>query len=133
MIFASATHSAEEVIRLLRLEPLPREGGFFRRTAEAVATVTTPRGGRPAWSMTLALFTPRQFSALHRLAGDELWCFHAGNPLELLLLREGATGEARLGPGPDDRLQHVVPAGTWQGARVVPGGAWSLVTCTVVP
>lgn len=131
--FSPVTHSAEEVVSRLQLEPLPQEGGFFRRTAAARTLVDTPRGPRPAWSMILALFTPRQFSALHCVAHDELWCFHAGDPLELTTLHAHGSETVRLGFDADDRLQHVVPASTWQGATPAADGAWSLVTCMVVP
>ena len=59
------THTADEVVRLLQLEPLDPEGGFFRRTAEA--GMIPPGGSRRAWSAIYALFTPEGFSALHRL------------------------------------------------------------------
>jgi predicted cupin superfamily sugar epimerase len=131
MNFSPGAHSADEVIRRLRLEPLPHEGGFFRRTAEAASIISTPHGPRSSWSAILALFTPGQFSAFHRLRCDELWCFHAGDPLELVLLRESAAESIRLGPG--DQFQHAVPANNWQGAQVVRGGRWSLVTCVTVP
>ena len=29
--------------------------------------------------------------------------------------------------------QIVVPAGVWQGCRLVPGGQWALMGCTVAP
>jgi len=127
------THTAEEVARLLQLAPLDREGGFFRRTAEAAAISPV---GRRAWSVIYSLLTPEGFSALHRLAGDELWFFHAGDALESLLWHPAGGGEwVKLGLNATagERLQDVVPAQTWQGTRLVPGGRWALVSCTVVP
>ena len=125
-------HTAETVVRLLRLEPLDREGGYFRRTAEG-----GPDGsGRRAWSSIHSLLTPDGFSAMHRLTVDEIWCFHAGDPLELLQLRpDGSGGWVRLGANPaaGESLQVVVPAGTWQGARVAAGGRWALQSCVTVP
>lgn len=39
--------------------------------------------------------------------------------------------------GPDvlggQHVQLVVPAGTWMGARVAAGGAWTLFGCTMAP
>jgi predicted cupin superfamily sugar epimerase len=132
MPLSPSTHSADDVIRLLQLEPIPEEGGYFKRTGESAA-VSTPRSARRAWSSILALFTPAQFSALHRLASDELWCFHAGDPLTLTTLRAGEIGHVRLGWGAGCELQHAIPGGTWQGAWVADGGGWSLVSCVVVP
>jgi uncharacterized protein len=126
------THSAADVVRLLKLEPLDQEGGYFRRTGES-ATVLP--GGKRAWSTIYSLITPEGFSALHRLATDEVWCFHAGDPLESLRLKPGGSSEwVTLGLNPArERLQDVVPAGTWQGTRLAAGGRWALVTCVVAP
>jgi predicted cupin superfamily sugar epimerase len=125
--------TAWDVVRLLKLEPLDQEGGYFRRTGEAATPVP---GGRRAWSTIYSLITPDGFSALHRLAQDEVWCFHAGDPLESLRLHPGGHGEwvklgANLAMG--ERLQDVAPAGTWQGTRLAAGGRWALVTCVVAP
>lgn len=127
------THTAEQVVTLLRLEPLAQEGGFFRRDAEAHA-----RGadGRLAWSTIYFLVTPAGFSALHRLSVDEIWCFQAGDAVESLRLHPDGSGErVRLGlnVGAGERLQDVITAGTWQGTRLAPGGRWALVSCVVVP
>lgn len=126
------THTAEDVVRLLGLQPLDREGGFFRRTAEG--PVDAP-GGRCRWSSILFLITPDGFSALHRLASDEIWTFIAGDAVESLRLREGHGEWVRLGLAPDAGIcvQDVVRAGTWQGTRLVRGGRWALVSCVVVP
>ena len=126
-------HTAADVARLLRLEPLDQEGGFFRRTGES-ATILP--GGQRAWSTIYSLITPTGFSALHRLATDEVWCFHAGDTLESLRLRADGGGEwVKLGldVAAGERPQDVVPAQVWQGTRLVPGGRWALATCVVAP
>lgn len=125
--------SAWEVVRLLKLEPLDQEGGYFRRTGES-ATILP--GGKRAWSMIYSLITAEGFSAMHRLAADEVWCFHAGDPLESLRLRPDGTGEwVKLGLNlaRGERPQDVVPAQVWQGTRLVVGGRWALVSCVVAP
>lgn len=126
-------HTAEDIVRLLELVPLDQEGGYFRRPAEATARGTD---GRRLWSTIYFLVTPEGFSAMHRLTVDEIWCFQAGDPIESLRLHpDGLGGWVRLGPNPTngDRLQDVIPAGTWQGTRLAPGGRWALVSCVVVP
>jgi predicted cupin superfamily sugar epimerase len=125
--------TAWDVVRLLKLEPLPQEGGYFRRTGES-ATIL-PDGNR-TWSMIYSLITPEGFSAMHRLGKDELWCFHAGDPLESLRLRPDGAGEwVKLGLNlaVGERPQDVAPAKTWQGTRLAAGGRWALVTCVVAP
>lgn len=131
-----ATHSAEEVIRALGLAPLAREGGFFRRTMESAQRV--PGSDRRVCSAIYFLLTPEGFSALHTVDADETWCFHAGDPVELLHLPPNGHGpgrQVRLGLdwGKGEVAQHAVPAGDWQGARLIPGGRWALVTCVVAP
>jgi hypothetical protein len=127
-------YPAEEVVRLLGLAPLEREGGFFRRSAESAALL--PGGDRRAWSAIYALFTPEGFSALHRLAAEEIWFFQAGDPLESLRLSpDGRSQWVKLGlnPAAGERPQDVVAAGIWQGTRLAPGGRWALVSCVVAP
>lgn len=136
------THSVEEVIRLLQLEPLAREGGFYRRTAESALLISSEAqplpdvGSRRTWSSILAAFTPTDFSALHRLRGDELWCFTAGDPLEALRLYPDGRGEwvmIGLDPTRGQSPQDIVGPNVWQGARLAAGGRWALVSCVAVP
>lgn len=112
------------------LEPLPVEGGLFRRTWAGPVDGT----GRPAGSAIIVLFSVEDFSALHRLPIDEVWHFYRGDPLELLLLDpDGGARVEVLGPGPGQHVQLTVPAGTWMGARVTAGGRWSLCGTTMAP
>jgi len=136
------TNTADEVIRLLGLEPLAREGGFYRRTAESTLMIPSDAqplpemGSRRTWSSILALFTPDECSALHRLRGDELWCFNAGDPLEALRLYPDGRGEwtmIGLDPTRNQSPQDIVSANVWQGARLAAGGRWALVSCVAVP
>ncbi|KOV98668.1 cupin [Streptomyces sp. NRRL WC-3723] len=114
------------------LEPIPREGGLFRRTW---AGPTRP-DGRPEGSAIVALLTADDFSALHSLPFAETWHFYLGDPLQLLLLApDGTTRTPVLGPGlrSGQHLQLTVPARTWMGARVAAGGAWTFFGCTMAP
>ncbi|MFJ4619735.1 cupin domain-containing protein [Streptomyces sp. NPDC088812] len=114
------------------MEPIPREGGLFRRTW------TGPEGpdGRTAGSAIVALLTADDFSALHRLPADEVWHHYLGDPLELLLLApDGTSRTAVLGPDVlgGQHPQLTVPARTWMGARVTADGAWTFFGCTMAP
>ncbi|MEV5337411.1 cupin domain-containing protein [Streptomyces sp. NPDC052676] len=122
----------EELIVHYGLEPIPREGGLFRRTW---AGPERP-DGRPEGSAIIALLTRDDHSALHRLPIDEIWHFHLGDPLELLLLApDGTTRTTVLGPDVlgGQQVQLIVPAGTWMGGRVAEGGSWTLFGCTMAP
>jgi uncharacterized protein len=119
-----------EVAAQYGLAPLPVEGGLYRRTWAGPAD----ENGRPAGSAIMILFSVEDdlFSAMHRLPIDEVWHFYRGDPLELLLL--DPAGEARVELlGPEQHVQLTVPAGTWMGARVAPGGRWALCGTTMAP
>ncbi|MGH3697628.1 MAG: cupin domain-containing protein [Pseudonocardiaceae bacterium] len=119
----STRGEGEQVARLLGLEPLPGEGGLFRRTyADAHSS-----------AIYFMLLTP-DFSALHVLDGVETYHWYAGSSLQLLLLHPGGGVEqpilgADLAAGA--RPQIVVPAGVWQGSS--PLGEWALVGTTMAP
>jgi predicted cupin superfamily sugar epimerase len=148
----------------LGLEPHP-EGGFYRETYRAAQTLQTPRGERPASTAIVFLITADSVSRLHRLTSDELWIYQGGLPLELVTiapdgeLRQFVLGDLEeivrsrdhsheptaefpvgLPEGSLDWLsQALVPAGSWQGARLAGGPhlpaqyAWALVSCVVTP
>ena len=121
--------AARDLVARLDLQPHP-EGGWFRETWRADATVATPFGDRPAGTSILYLLDHHDVSRLHRLRQDEVWSFHAGAPLRLHILHaECGHRERRLGP--HDAPQATVPAGAWMGAE--PDGGWSLVGCACMP
>ena len=134
--------SADDVIRMLDLVPLPGEGGHFRETYRSrlqLPAAVLPGGygdERAASTAIYYLLTPSSFSAMHRLRGDEVYHFYLGDPVEMLKLRDDGGGEVVIigrdianGMVP----QVVVPAGTWQGSRLVPGGEFALLGTTMAP
>ncbi|GAA4856011.1 cupin domain-containing protein [Saccharopolyspora rosea] len=128
------TEDPAEVAARYGLRPLPVEGGLFRRTW----TGPPDGSGRPAGTAILLLLAARDglFSALHRLPIDEVWHFHRGDPVALLLLDPGGGARtAVLGhdPAAGHHVQFTVPAGTWMGGRVAPGGSWALCGTTMAP
>lgn len=79
-----------------------------------------------------------EFSALHRIASDELWHFYDGDPLEVETIHpDGRHETLHLGRNADrgELFQAVVPAGCWFGAvGALPSRVgYSLVGCTVAP
>ncbi|MGB3306615.1 MAG: cupin domain-containing protein [Thermomicrobiales bacterium] len=124
--------TAEELIALLDLQPLPGEGGYFRQTYIRESTGADV----PLTTAILYLVTPDSFSGLHRLTHDELFHVYLGHPCEMVTFRDG--GDVRFTTlGSDLRagmtVQHLVPAGTWQGTRLVPGGQFALLGTTMTP
>jgi hypothetical protein len=134
--------TADDVIAVLGLQPHPVEGGFFRETYRSAdrfppAALPTRYGGpRSAGTAIYYLLNPSTFSALHRLPTDEVFHFYLGDPVEMLWLAPDGSGRTVvLGPnlGTGHRPQVVVPRDTWQGACLMPGGAWALLGTTMAP
>jgi predicted cupin superfamily sugar epimerase len=128
--------TADEIKTLLKLEPHPVEGGHFRRTYTSKLSLDTERGTRAAGTAIYYLLEPGTFSEMHVLASDELFHFYLGDPVEMLQLRPN--GESKIIVlGPDltagQQVQHVVPAGIWQGSRLIGNGKVALLGCSVVP
>lgn len=133
--------TAEQLIALLDLKPLPLEGGYFRETYRSVegmaASALPSRYGRSKALGTAIyyLLTPDTFSALHRLPTDEIYHFYQGDPVTMLQL--GPNGGQVLTLGSDLRAkqqpQLVVPAGVWQGSFLERGSAWALMGTTMAP
>jgi predicted cupin superfamily sugar epimerase len=134
--------TAEELIALLDLKPLPGEGGFYRetyRSADRLGPHALPGRYTSSKSVSTAIYyllTPATCSAMHRLPTDEVYHFYLGDPIELLMLEPTGTGRV-IELGSDLRsgqqLQWVVPRGAWHGSRLKRGGQVALMGTTVAP
>lgn len=131
-----------ELMLHLGLVPHPAEGGYFNetyRSEEKIGEGALPArygGERSVSTAIYYLLTADSFSAMHRLASDEVFHFYMGDPVEMLHLLPN--GEGRVVTLGTDILagqepQVVVPRDVWQGARLVPGGAYALLGTTVAP
>ena len=121
--------AAEDVIRLLDLEPHP-EGGHYRETFRDADT----RDGRSHGTAIYFLLAEGEVSRWHRVDAAEIWHWYAGAPLALkMALPGGGPVETMLGNDllAGERPQAVVPKGHWQSARSL--GTWTLVGCSVAP
>lgn len=135
--------TAEQVIQKLGLVPLPEEGGFYKETFRSenmniAASIYGIRsnGTRVATTAIYYLVTPEDFSALHRVASDEIFHFYAGDAVEMIQIDEGGNLTKHL-VGSDivngQIPQVVVQKGVWQGLRLKKGGKWALLGTTVSP
>lgn len=161
---ANMRPTAAQMAATLGLEPHP-EGGYYLETYRAAQTLRTPRGERPTCTAIIFLVTEESVSRLHRLSSDELWVYQGGLPLELVTITPDGVLQRRVlgdleeivcNPAPgaeqaeglpvglpvgsrDWLMQALVPAGSWQGARLAGGPhlpadqAWALVSCVVTP
>lgn len=128
--------TADELKTILKLAPHPVEGGWFRQTYKSKATVETPAGTRAVGTAIYYLLEPGTFSEMHVLTSDEVFHFYHGDPVEMLQLwPDGRAVVATLGPeiAAGQQVQLLVPAGVWQGTRLLPGGKVALLGCTVAP
>jgi hypothetical protein len=128
--------TAEEIKALLKLEPHPVEGGWFRRTYTSAGSMELPRGVRAQGTAIYYLLEAGTFSEMHVLASDEIFHFYLGDPVEMFFLfLDGSSAVLTLGPdlAAGQQPQIVVPAGVWQSARLVEGGKVALLGCTVTP
>jgi uncharacterized protein len=132
--------TAEEIKRLLGLEPHPVEGGWFRRTYTSGLNVPVERDGamasRAMGSAIYYLLEPGTFSEMHVLASDELFHFYLGDPVEMLQLwpsRHSVLLTLGQNLEKGQQVQVLVPAGVWQGTRLIGEGTVALLGCSVVP
>ncbi len=111
------------LITQLGLEPHP-EGGHFAETWRDEHS-----------SAIYYLLRAGEESAWHRVIGrSEVWHHYAGSALELAVSDDEDEVRSHV-LGTDlhagERPQAVVPAGSWQSAKLL--GEWTLVGCTVSP
>jgi uncharacterized protein len=134
--------TAPQIIERLQLRPLAIEGGLFRETYRSQLSIPAESllkyygGDRNVSTAIYYLLTPDTFSVVHRVKSDEIFHFYAGDPVEMLQLFPHSSG--RVVTIHNDLAnpcepQVVVPAGVWQGCRLISGGHWALMGCTVAP
>ena len=135
---------AQELIRLLQLQPHP-EGGWFAEVFRSDASVQPKddRGLRSALTCIYFLLEAHQFSQWHRVRSDEVWVHLEGDALKLWCWdghSQNATFKT-LGPVEAQgaqRPQQTIAAGHWQAARpaaqgVLSSKGYTLVACMVAP
>jgi uncharacterized protein len=153
---SSVTNRPQEIIQSIGLQPHP-EGGWFKETYRSSQTVSSPVHGATRSSLTDIHFMLEQgqISRFHRVEHDEIWYWHEGDDLELVLwdaLDIGATPRvitlgslltkdvissessamtAHKSKSQPKVYKFIVPAGIWQAAR--PLGEYTLVSCAVAP
>lgn len=153
------------LVARLRMAPHP-EGGWFVRwyesprrwvapslpdpaadaDAAAAAAATTsdvlpPASPYPAATERLAATSIHYIltggrCSLHRLRADELWYWHAGDPMVVVELTPAGPRHTVLGGDLADAGQVqtlAVRGGTYFGSYLPAGSAWTYVSCAVVP
>jgi hypothetical protein len=111
-----------EIVDGLGLTPLPVEGGLWGQSWRDETC-----------SAIYYLLVAPEFSGMHRLDRVEIFVHHAGAPVRMTLVHDGAVVEHVLGTdvAAGQRPQVVVPAGAWQASETL--GEWTLMGTVVVP
>ncbi len=134
--------NAEKLKSLLNLVPLSFEGGYYAESYRSSDIISQEclhghySGPRSASTAIYYLLEPKTFSELHRVVSDEIFHFYLGDVVEMLQLwPDGSARRVLIGTDFERGAvpQVVVPRGVWQGARLVAGGKFALMGCTVSP
>lgn len=128
--------TAATIIEQLKLVKHP-EGGFYRETYRSEQIITLDNGKqRSTGTVIYYLLNDTDKSHFHRISADELWLFHQGAALELLMITEDGGLEIKtLGNRTDlqESPQIMIKAHTWFAARVKNESGYALVSCMVTP
>jgi len=131
----------ETIIKELNLKPHP-EGGYFcesYRSKEKIGVPGLPdryAGDRAFGTSIYYLLNGHDKSCFHRLKSDEIWYFHLGETAVLHVIDpEKGYYPVELGPclSEGEKLQSIIPAGSWFAAEVKHQTGFSLVGCAVFP
>lgn len=128
--------TADDIITKLKLEPHPREGGWFRRTYTSHLTTDTPLGKRQLASAIYYLLTTEEpVGYLHRNKSNIVHCYHLGAPIRYTVINAAGKLETTI-LGPDITNGHVpqllVPGGLWKATEMLEGN-YALITEVVAP
>jgi predicted cupin superfamily sugar epimerase len=128
--------TAATIIEKLNLIPHP-EGGYYRETYRSEQSLTLDNGNkRNVGTAIYYLLNDKDKSHFHKINSDELWLFHQGTALEILLISdEGSLIIKTLGNRLDlgEKPQILIKAHTWFAARVKHESGFGLVSCIVTP
>jgi len=133
--FSMQTENAGYYINSLSLQPHP-EGGYYKEVfrskknviREASATV------KQACTSIYYLLENADFSGFHRIASEEIWYFHKGEPLLIHVIDEqGTLVTHELSDRPTGSFSVAVPAGLWFASELYSASGFTLVSCAVAP
>ncbi|MBI5906240.1 MAG: cupin domain-containing protein [Deltaproteobacteria bacterium] len=122
-----------KIVAEYRLKRHP-EGGWFRevhRSAHPPVRIHGYPGPRATFTVIYFLLARGDFSAFHRLRGEETWIHLAGDPLELVVMSRRVRKVLLDSATRRGKPIAVVPAGALQAARTT--GAYTLSACFVAP
>jgi uncharacterized protein len=119
----------------LALMPHP-EGGFYKEVFRSKMEVFRKSSPdlKQACTSIYYLLSEKDYSGFHRIASDELWYFHKGEPLFIYEINfQGVLITHELSDENSGQLSLVIEAGSWFAASIPSGVGFSLVSCAVAP
>jgi predicted cupin superfamily sugar epimerase len=112
------------------------EGGFYRQIY-ASKKQCQEHGNRNLATCIFYLLDGNDFSAFHKINGDEIWHFLIGSSLNIYIINEkdSKLKIVKLGKDLDkgENLQVIINEGNWFAAEVNDKSVFTLVGCTVIP
>ena len=116
----------KEIIAKLGMVPLAEEGGYVKELF---------RGKDGSYGTIYYLLDEDSFSCMHSLKHDEIWYYHEGPSLVLLLVYDDHDEIRYLGKdfSSGEEAQIKVPAGTFMGALQKERKGWTLVSTSMAP
>lgn len=134
-------NTAEYWIQNLNLQP-HTEGGFYREVYRCSIEVennvlpTGYDGSRRLATSIYFLLRSGDVSRFHRLRSDELWYYHSGSAVKIVIIdQEGNKSTKMLGLKVEkaEQLQVLIPAGSIFGAEILEENSYGLCGCMVSP
>lgn len=128
-------------IQHFNLRPHP-EGGFYRETYRSTIEVENMdlryggQGKRRLSTSIYYLLRSGEKSKFHRLRSDEIWYFHYGSALKILIIDQEGNKHTRLLGANIEKAEHMqvlIPAGTVFAAEVIEKNSYSFIGCMVSP
>ena len=127
--------NADYWISHLKMIPHP-EGGFYKEVFRSKIEIFRKSNGdlKQACTSIYYLLQGMDYSGFHRIASDELWYYHQGEPLFIYeLTLDGLLITHELSDLATGSLSVVIEAGSWFAATLPSGEGFSLVSCAVAP
>lgn len=127
--------NAKDLIKKLQLKPHP-EGGHYAETYRSEKLILSDEDdSRNVCTAIYFLLEDKEKSHFHRIKSDELWFFHHGVSLEIVMIMDDKIASFTLGNDimHGELPQAMVPANTWFASKLKGGSGYALVSCTVSP
>jgi uncharacterized protein len=127
-----------QIINKLELKEHP-EGGFYSEVYKSPKIYKSDSNKSEVRNLATSIYfllKSGQVSKFHQLKSDEIWYFHSGSPLNVVIINEN--GDLRtLVLGTNIELEYqpqiIIPAGSIFGAEVMLPDTYSLIGCVVIP